>query len=88
MNEHDAIIKAIKVLGGQTNAAKLISKSMGVRVASNTISDWINKHNRCPEKYAFHIQHLTQIKGDTVKAFQLCPVAFSILKTIRKNKAA
>lgn len=78
MNEFEAIKKAVRVLGGPTNTAKLLTESMGKRVAQNTVSDWLNKYHRCPEKYAWHLQHLTRMEGDEVPAIELCPVAFTI----------
>lgn len=80
MNELEAITKAISVLGGPTKTAKQLTASMGVPVAQNTVSDWKNKHGRCPERYAWHLQHLTEQAGDKVSAKELCPVAFTIKK--------
>lgn len=78
MNELQAITQAVEILGGPTRTAEKLTESMGKRVAQNTVSDWINKHKRCPEKYAWHLQHLTEQAGKTIYASDLCPVSFVI----------
>lgn len=85
MNELEAITRAVELLGGPTNTSRLLTKSMGDRVAPNTVSDWVNKHHRCPERYAWHIQHLTSCAGEKITVETLCPVAFTINTSCETN---
>lgn len=73
MNRHEALLKAIEVLGGPTAMAEKLSKSMNEQVKQNQVSMWNIRSKRLPEKYAFHTELLTDQAGNKVSVKELCP---------------
>ena len=69
MTPHDALTKAIDVLGSQA----AVATAAGDDVATGHIYYWLNKAPEVPAKYCPGIERATREKGTTVFCEQLCP---------------
>lgn len=77
MTELEALQKAVHVVGGQVHLAKAIAERTGQPVKQGHVWNWLNRAKRLPERYALHVEEITAVAGDRVKASDLCHLAFS-----------
>lgn len=73
MTPHEALTKAVQVLGGQSAMAA----ACGEPVKQQHVYNWLNRDKKLPPHHALKIQRATADKGDEVKASQLCPEVFA-----------
>jgi DNA-binding transcriptional regulator YdaS (Cro superfamily) len=69
MTPHEALLKAIQVLGSQT----AVAAAAGDDVETGHVYYWLNKAPEVPARYCPGIEQATREKGDTVYCEQLCP---------------
>lgn len=74
MTELEALRKAVKLAGGQTQLADALSKRTNHPIKQAHVWNWLNRSKRLPERYALHVEAILDGK---VKASQLCHFAFS-----------
>lgn len=73
MTPLEALNKAVDELGGQTAFARVC----GPLVKQQHVYNWLNRDGQLPEKYAVKIHKACVLKGSVVRAWHLCPDAFS-----------
>jgi DNA-binding transcriptional regulator YdaS (Cro superfamily) len=69
MTPHEALLKAIQVLGSQT----ALAAAVGPDIKTAHIYNWLNKSAEVPSKYAPSIERATRDKGDPVLCEWLSP---------------
>lgn len=72
MTPHEALVKAVQVLGTQT----ALAVACGDLVKQQNVWSWLNRSGQLPPQYALKVQKATTEKGDQVKASELCPDVF------------
>lgn len=70
---HKALLKAIEIVGGQTELARQLSAAENVKIKQSVVHKWANQTGMVPGEYALTIKKLT---GGKVTAHQLCPDIF------------
>lgn len=84
MTEYEALVKAVKIVHGQSALAKALTKRMKREhrpIRQGHVWKWLNISKRLPELYVLHVEAITAEHGDKVPACELCPALF-------ENKAA
>lgn len=80
---HQALLKAIEIVGGQAEMARQLGEAEKVNVTQSEIHSWANRTGMVPPEYAFTISELT---GGRVKIQKLCPDVFT--KALLKKLSA
>lgn len=72
MTPHEALTKAVNILGGQSATANIC----GGTVRQQHVYNWLNRDKKLPPRYALKIQKATAEKGQEIRASSLCPDVF------------
>jgi hypothetical protein len=77
MNEYEALCAGVELLGGPTETARKLTEKMGVVIKQPHVSGWMRRGKRLPEKYALHMEYLTECEGRKISAQEFCNLAFA-----------
>lgn len=77
MTEYEALKKAVEICGGQTQLARELTARTGKPIGQGHVWKWLRRGKRLPEKYALHVEAITENLGDKINASDLCHLAFS-----------
>ena len=73
MTPEEALLKVVKVVGGQTALANAVSKKTGRAIRQQHVWNWINRDGGIPAAYAPLVEALCREYGEEISCSCLCP---------------
>ena len=73
MTPEDALLKVVKIMGGQTALANAVSQKTGRSIRQQHVWNWLNRDGGIPAAYAPLLESLCQEYGEEVPCSLLCP---------------